>query len=221
MSHVTLRHLLPLLHRPCQRSADPTWSGNRQLSHKTMTAYVLSSNGWIKLELTWTQSDPYKDRGDPRCGSLAFGEVVQELQVEHTKWIRHSVSWKQTNEHLVNMRTAASFRAILQFPVTFTLGSSESRSRVIRYKRSPLPPSSVRSFETSFISLVLLLTGVKVSNNRDFLQQKTENFPNLYGLRKKWKTDNFFVSLATSIRAGRPGARFSVGERDFSLLKSP
>ena len=60
-----------------------------------------------------------------------------------------------------------------------------------------------------------------VSNIKELLQQKTSNFPNLYGLRTNWKTDNFVVSLATSIRAGRPGARFSVGERDFSLLESP
>jgi len=140
-----------------------------------MTVYVLSLNGLTKLELTWTQCDPYKDRGDPRCGSLPFVEVMQKLQVEHTKWIRHSVSWKQTNEHLVNMLTVTGCGAILMYPVTFTLGSSESRSRVIRYKHSPLSPSSVRSFETSFISLVFLLTSKTASNIRDFLQQKIEN----------------------------------------------
>ena len=186
-----------------------------------MTVYVRSFNGLIKLELTWTQSDPYKDRGDPCCGSLSFVEVVQKLHVEHTKWIRHSVSWKQKNYHLVNMRTAAAFRAILHLPVIFKLGSTESRSRVIRYKHSPLPHSLVRSSETPIISLVLLLASVTASNIKDFLHQKTENFPNLYGLRKNWKIDNFVVSLVTSIRAGRSGVRLSVGEGDFSPLKRP
>jgi len=41
------------------------------------------------------------------------------------------------------------------------------------------------------------------------------------GLMTNWKIANFAVSLPTSIRAGRPGARFSVGERDFSRLKIP
>jgi hypothetical protein len=105
--------------------------------------------------------------------------------------------------------------------VIFTLGSSESRSRVIRYKHNPVPHSPVRSSETSVISLLLLLTSVTATNIKEFLQNKIENFTKLYGLRNNLKTDNYVVGTETIIRAGRPGARFPVRERDFSLLKSP